>query len=72
MLVAIGAGIAVLTCIGAGIDIPMRSLMPVQQMSVPTVVYDRYDPPDIRTAFAVHICCLIPYVPHLRLMYLYS
>lgn len=23
--------------------------MPVQQMSVPTVVYDRYDPPDIRT-----------------------
>ena len=22
-------------------------IMPVQQMSVPTVVYDRYDPPDI-------------------------
>lgn len=40
--------------------------MSVQQMSVPTVVYDRYDPPDIRTAFAVHNCCLIPYVPHLR------
>lgn len=41
--------------------------MPVQQMSVPTVVYDRYDPPDIRTAFkAVHNCCLIHYVPRLR------